>query len=295
MRTRALVCWLLCGTATLSAAATRGTAGEGPRSVSGPPHVWVLFPEDDVYPQYITDPLRPQSAIIVTNTLSGDVPDSGSNRFLLRLGGRYTIARRHPAGQPDRGWQVDFEGGFFGQFDIDNSLDNIGWDGLFGVRLSYTGDGPWAFSLATRHDSAHLGDEYAERTGRRRIDYTREEVVFGASWTPKDGWRAYLETGWGYNVPGFEESFRLQLGIEHIGRKRLWKSRITWYAAFDASAYKQNDVQVRTSAQVGLMYPTGRGASRYRAALEVTSGRSVLGEFSMYDETQIGIGWYFDF
>ena len=291
---RAVVCLLLCGAVAVSAA-TSVAAEDEPRTETRPPHVWVLFPDDDIYPQYIADPLRPQSAMMLASIPSSDIPDTGDSRFLLRLGGRYSIARRHPAGQPDRGWQIDFEGGFFGQFDNDHSLDNIGWDGLFGLRLSFKGDGPWAFSLGSRHDSAHVGDEYAQRTGRKRLGYTREEAVFGASWARSDHWRAYLETGWAYHVPEFEDPLRLQVGAEHIGRKRLWRDHLPWYAALDVTAYKQSNVQVRTSAQLGLIFPTGRVTNRYRAALEVISGRCVLGEFGTADETSIGIGWFFDF
>src|SRR5262245_65184759 len=123
-----VVCWLLCGAVAVPAAPTSGAVEDEPHTVSGPPHVWVLFPEDDIYAQYMTDPLRPQSAIIFSTTPSSELPDSGNSRFLLRLGGRYSIARRHPAGQPDRGWQIDFAGGFFGQFDMDNNLETIGWE-----------------------------------------------------------------------------------------------------------------------------------------------------------------------
>ena len=261
---------------------------------SGAQH-WVFFPDDDVYPQYIADPLRPQSAVILAGFPSSGIPDGGDLRFLLRLGGRYSIARRHPAGQPDRGFQIDFEGGFFSQFDIDSSLDNIGWDGLFGLRLSYKGDGPWAFSLGSRHDSGHVGDEYAEKTGRQRIDYTREEIVVGVSWAPSGLWRAYMEAGWAYHVTEPEKPVRLQIGVEHIGREGLFRGDFPWYAALDTTIYKESDLRVRASAQLGLIFPADRGTNRYRAALELVSGRSVLGEFSMHDESYIGLGWYFDF
>jgi Protein of unknown function (DUF1207) len=290
-----VACWLLCAAATVSATAAGGPEETGLSTASNARRVWIFFPQDDLYPQYIADPLRPQSAVMLVRSPSSGIPDSGDSRFLLRLGGRYSIARLHPVGQPDRGFQIDFEGGFFSQFDMDNSLDNIGWDGLFGLRLSYKGDGPWALSLGSRHDSAHVGDEYAQRTGRMRIEYTREEIVLGASWAPDGFWRTYLEAGWGYNRIESEEPLRLQVGVEHISREGLWRGEIPWYAAIDMTVYKENDVQVRTSAQLGLIFPTDRGTNRYRAALEFVSGRSVLGEFSMHDESYIGLGWYFDF
>lgn len=285
--------WLLCGAFAGSAPAA-APGHDAPSTADDAPR-WVFFPDDDVYPQYIADPMRPQSAMLLAGFPSSEIPDSGNQRFLLRLGGRYSIARRHPVGQPDRGFQIDFEGGFFGQFDMDNSLDNIGWDGLFGLRFSYKGDGPWAFSLGSRHDSGHVGDEYAESTGRQRIDYTREEIAVGASWSPNALWRAYMEAGWSYHHIESEKPLRVQLGVEHISREGLFRGDFHWYAALDATLFKESDLRLRASAQLGLIFPTDRGTNRYRAALELVSGRSVLGEFSIYDESYFGFGWYFDF
>jgi hypothetical protein len=140
-----------------------------------------------------------------------------------------------------------------------------------------------------------VGDEYARRTGRQRIDYTREEIAFGVSWAPNDRWRAYVEPAWAYKRIESEKPLRLQVGVEHIGRERLWNGQIPWYAAIDSTFYKQDDVQIRTCAQIGLIFATGRGTDRYRLALELLSGRSALGEFSMHDEGYIGLGWFFDF
>ncbi|HKQ97843.1 MAG TPA: DUF1207 domain-containing protein [Candidatus Polarisedimenticolia bacterium] len=289
-----LVGGLLCGALTVSTTAA-GDEGQVEPPTAGGEHQWIFFPDDDIYPQYIADPLRPQSALVLAAFPSSEIPDAGNLRFLLRLGGRYSIARRHPAGQPDRGFQIDFEGGFFSQFDMVNSLDNIGWDGLFGLRFSYKGSGPWAFSVATRHDSGHLGDEYVENTGRERIDATREEIVVGASWAPDGPWRIYMEAGWAYHVPESEEPYRLQAGVEYISREGLFRGDFPWYAALDTTLYKDTDLRFRACAQLGLIFPTDRATNRYRAALELVSGRSVLGEFSMHDETHVGLGWYFDF
>ncbi|HET8948309.1 MAG TPA: DUF1207 domain-containing protein [Candidatus Polarisedimenticolia bacterium] len=288
-----VVAWLLFALTASTAAA--GDPVQGVPPAADDVEHWVFFPDDDIYPQYIADPLRPQSTLVLGGFPSSDIPDAGNLRFLLRLGGRYSIARRHPPGRPDRGLQIDFEGGFFSQFDMTNSLDNIGWDGLFGLRFSYKGDGPWAFTWGTRHDSGHVGDEYAENTGRQRIGYTREELVGGASWAPNEFWRVYMEAGWAYHTTDSEKPVRLQAGLEHIGRDGLFRGDFPWYAALDTTVYKDSDLSVRASAQLGIIFPTHRGTNRYRAALELITGRSVLGEFSMFDETSIGLAWCYDF
>ena len=50
--------------------------------------------------------------------------------------------------------------------------------------------------FGTFHDSAHLGDEYVEETGRERINYTREELISGIVWLPRRNTKLYTELGW---------------------------------------------------------------------------------------------------
>jgi hypothetical protein len=271
-------------------AAAQDAGGDGSAA-----RVVLFMPPAEFYPQYTADPLRPQSALAVLWMADSEIPETGAARFALRLGGRFGLVRWHPEGAPDRGWQLDFEGGFFGHFDITESLDNIGWDGLFGLYLSWLPSPELGFRFGTKHDSAHVGDEYAAHTGRERIRYTREELVAGVSWQLDPRWRLYAEGGYGYGLePGFEPG-RLQAGIEHAGARRFWKERATWFAAADAQLFEDRDWRPMVTVQVGFVAPTGRGTNRYRLALEAGTGRSVLGEFSFEDETWVGVGWYFDF
>jgi hypothetical protein len=252
---------------------------------------WVLFPDRGPFPQYLADPLRPQGALMLVQALSSDIPESGHGRFLLRLGGTFPIVRRQPPG--GGGWQLDFEGGFFGVFDRDHSLDNVGWDGLYGLHLSWRTRSGLALKVGTRHDSAHVGDEYAERTGRRRIGYTREELVVAAS-RPAGGWELYAEAGYVVDLRPTQEPLRLQVGAQRVGPRRLFGGRSSPYAAGNATFYEERGWRPTTTLQAGLVFPTGRGRSRYRIAAELTHGPSVLGEFRGRDETFLAVGWYFD-
>ena len=138
-----------------------------------------MFPSSNLYPAYLADPRRPQFGVMLLAYPDPQIPDSGDRRVGLKLGGRFGLLRVHPGG---RAWQADIEAGFTGQFDIDNSLDNIGWDGTYGFLVSTDLGHGVSFQLGTKHISSHVGDEYAERTGRRRIGYTREEAVVGSGW-----------------------------------------------------------------------------------------------------------------
>ena len=253
------------------------------------------MPTSNFYPQYIADPLRPQSAFTIMWMADSDIPDSGGSRFGLRLGGRWGIVRWHPEGEPDRGWQIDFEGGYFGQFDRDHSLDNIGWDGLFGLYLSWLPHEDLGFRIGMKHDSAHVGDEYAERTGRKRIGYTRQEIVAGVNHRLTPKWQVYAEGGYGFALDDFQDPGRVQAGIEYFGTRTFWKQRMTWYAALDLQSFQELGWHTMSTAQLGFLLPTGRGTGRFRLAIEVGTGRSALGGFYFHDETYVSFGGYYDF
>jgi hypothetical protein len=269
-------------------------AGEAPVAADKPGG-WEFFPEAGFYPLYIADPLRPQAALLVAWLPSSEIPETGGGRFALRLGGQFPIVAFHPDGKPDCGWQLDFEGGFSNHFDIGTSLDNIGWDGLFGLLLDYKPRPGLAFRFGSIHDSAHLGDEYIERTGRTRVGYTREEFVLGVSVRASPRWRYYAEVGHQYGTKNFQEPLRAQAGVEYQGERPWPGARGGWYAALDLRAYEENDWHPRATAQLGINVPTGRGHSLYRFALEGGTGRTVLGEFYTASENYVGVGWYFDF
>jgi hypothetical protein len=55
---------------------------------------WTFFPEDDLDPQDIADPLRPQSAMVLTGFTSSGIPGSGGGRFVLRLGALHDMRVR---------------------------------------------------------------------------------------------------------------------------------------------------------------------------------------------------------
>jgi len=260
-----------------------------------PRRVWWFAPPADFYPQYIAAPRRPPSALLLIHPLDTEIPESEGNRTGVRLGGRFALFRVHPEGSPNRGWQLDLEAGFSGHFDMDNALDNIGWDGFYGLFLSWKIRPAIGFRIGTLHDSAHVGDEYTERTGRQRIGYTREELVAGISWSSRDRWRAYAEAGRAYgDIDDFQARWRLQSGIEYIGKRHFWNDRMPWYAAADITAFEESDWRLTVAAQLGLILPTGRGTSRFRVALEYVDGRSVLGEFFFHDESYLSLGLFFD-
>jgi hypothetical protein len=256
--------------------------------------VGVWFPPNDFYPGYIADPLRPQNALTIQWLSDTEIPETTAHRFGLRLGGSFPIRRWHPEGEPHKGWQLTFEGGFSGQFDIGWSWDNTGWDGFYGVYLSRMVTPNFGFRIGSQHDSSHIGDEYSERTGIKRFKYTREEGIFGVSWRFRPHVTGYAEVGVGNGIAGSVTS-RLQLGAQYISESRFWKGRASHFAAVDIRTYEETDWSTRLTVQAGYWIPVGDRSSAYRVAFEYGTGRSVLGQFIWYRETWFAIAWYYDF
>jgi len=257
--------------------------------------VW-LVPPTNFYPVYIADPRRPQMAAMVLFMQETEIPEAGDLRFGIRLGGTPGLVRFHPENDPSRGLQIDIEGGFYGQFDIDASLDIIGWDGLYGLYAAYKPRPELAFRFGARHDSAHVGDEYIEKTDRERIRYTREELIVGISWAFARQWRTYAEWGWAYTLRNAQERGRLQTGLEFVSRRRFWSDSFSWYGAVDVNFFEERGWNPAVTAQIGLLIREGgSGNTRYRFAAEFYNGRSLMGEFSFSDETYLSLGLYIDF
>lgn len=246
-----------------------------------------LFPPSNLYPGYVADPRRPQFGVALLAFPDPEIVDSGDQRVGLQLGGRFGLVRI-------QGWQLDIEAGFAGQFDIEHSLDNIGWDGIYGFLLSTDLGNGVQVQVGGKHISSHVGDEYAERTGRRRIDYTREELVAGAAWSIDDRWRTYAEVGWGF-APREEvgqKPGRLQFGLEHESAGSLGRGRAGWYVALDLGAFEERGWQVDPTLQIGLLVPSGD--RRWRIGLGVHDGTVPLGEFFREDETYVALGLWLD-
>jgi hypothetical protein len=253
-----------------------------------------FFPPDDLYPQYAADPHRSGFGVQWLNFTDTQIPDSGDSRVGLRAGGRLGIARLHPAGEEDRGWQVGLEGGFNAQFDADHTLDNIGWDGRYGLVVTTAQSAEWAFKFGVLHDSSHVGDEYMERTGRKRIGYTRHELATSASWLPAGRFRIYGETAWGYELSNkqLQEPGRVQFGLEYGSPGTRGKGRAGWYGALDLSAMEERDWRVDRCLQAGLT--TQGGARTWRFGVEWYRGRPPLGEFFQYTEEYVSLGLWVD-
>lgn len=293
------------GAGALLLAAAFGAAAEtpppAPTGSQGPAEerpVREWLPEGVLYPPYLAEIRRPGLGAGVIGVAEAGADDSGDLRFGLKLGGRFGLLRVAPRAS-DRLWQLSLEAGFYGQFDIDHSLDNLGWDGLYGLTVTTAGkDGRGAaVKLAVNHISSHVGDEYAERTGRLRIGYTREEVAVGVSWRPMPSarWRSYAEGAWAHVTRNEElqDPGRLEAGIEYdapgvLGRTGRWGT----YAALDLNAWQERDWRPSVGAAAG--FRAAAGDRTWRLGVAVYDGQVPLGEFFQVDERYVILGAWMD-
>lgn len=244
-----------------------------------------VLPAGTLYRPYLADPQESQVSVALMDVSAPDIPDSGNNRFGLRLGGHLGLLRGQvAAGQ----WQLSLEAGFAGQFDNDANQDSIGWDGKYGLALEWRTNPRFSSRLFALHTSAHLGDEYIERTGHPRINYTREELGVALSWHP-NAWRTYAEAAWAFDLRNDElqAPWRGQLGVEYQRPGTLWGGRLGWYAALDVNAYEERDWRGDTAAALGLMLPGT--ASTLRLDLYYEDGRPLTGEFFHHTEQSLSL------
>jgi len=255
-----------------------------------------LFETGHLYDSYIADPIRPGFSLMRMSMMESDIPDAGNRRYNFMLGGQYGLFRLHNSDFPGREFQLDIYGAFLGQFDLDNSTDNIGWDGFYGVMLTWADRDGLSLKLAMQHDSSHVGDEYAERSGRRRINYTRQEIVYGVSYRFQEFYRVYTEAGYGYDLrnPDLQEPWRVKGGMEFEDRDRFLGGRLGYYAAADFNFSEERDWNADVTVQTGVVLPLRRSFRTVRFGPIYRSGRSILGEFFQHKEKWWGLCAWID-
>lgn len=256
----------------------------------------LFAPATNLYPVYLADPRAPTAALTAVSYRDSEIPEAGDRRYVFRIGGRLGLLRIFPSKHVDRGFQLSLHGTFLGMFDQAHSLDNIGWDGLYGFDLNWRHQSGLALKLGLHHDSSHLGDEYAERTGRQRINYTRQEYVLGMSLPVFSGLRVYGEAGRAFDLrnEAFQEKWRVQSGLEFESHESLFNNRMGYYGALDLVSFEESDWEPEITVQAGLTVPAAQLPRRFRIGLEYRDGRSLIGELAQFEEASWAFGIWID-
>lgn len=264
--------------------------------LSGTGSVWPshaeLLPQIGLYPVYTADPLRPTFNAQYQFYDKTTMPDSGDRRFDLKLGANLLLYQNEWANHP---WQLVLIAGFHGQFDNTRSQDNIGWDGIYGLHVSTRLNNEFVLRVGSKHISAHIGDEIIERSGRTRINYTREEVRIGLAWFVDSNSILYGEIGRAYDLRNetLQKKGRIQFGGQYDSPTNLWQiPLINWYSALDISSFEENDWDLNATIQFGIH--RNSELDSWRIGFELYDGRSQLGEYFRDQERYMSIGLWVD-
>lgn len=221
-------------------------------------------------------------------------PDEGAI-WDITLGGRAGIFRygTHDPISPE-GWQLDIEGAAFPRLDPSEDQDLVVCDYRFGVPLSYR-SGIYESKLAFYHLSSHLGDEFMlKNPGFRRINYSRDVIVWGHALRPFDDWRTYFEVGVAVRAVGGADPVELQFGIEYSPLRRTGL-RGAPFAAANAHLRQEVNFGGHVTVQAGWQWRSDASSHLYRIGLDYTNGESTQWELLGFNEQQIGLGMWYDF
>lgn len=277
------------------AAAALGASCSAPGGSGGAPGSGIEWtPSERLDPPYVADPRRARFGISAVKTDS-ELDQAGGERVGLEVGGRVDIARYRPAGDPEGGLQLSVDAGYLGDFDREDSLDNLGWSGTYAVQVDWLAGRRLALRLGFGHESSHVGDEYLLETGRPRVNYTRDELRLGASFAPTTAVRLYAEYGHAVHLgnDSVQERGRGQLGAEWSSSE-LVAGAAGLYAATDLSGFEEHDWEANLALQAGWAIPRGIGRGTWRFALMGYDGRSPIGELADEEETRVALGVLFD-
>ena len=252
----------------------------------------VIFPQTQLYPHYIANPLRPTFSLQNMYFAKSEIANTSKRRYNLKVGGHLGLYRNQ-AEKTNRGWQVTFGAGFQGQFDQASSQDNVGWDGIMALSLEMRNSEAFAHRFGIHHISSHVGDELIERSGIKRINYTRQEIRYGLMWFMSPRWQSYAEIGKGFDLRNktLQKLWRSEAGFQYENKK-YWNTKLGWYMGADLSSYEENDWDINTSLHFGLI--TEVNNRNYRLGVELYEGRSQLGEFFQRKEKYISFGFWID-
>jgi hypothetical protein len=258
-------------------------------------HRLIAFPTGHYYPPPIADLHRAAFGVALAEVYDESIADSGSGRYFLRVGGEFGLLRWEAADPTSIGLQLDLIAGMDGQFDLDRGLDNIGWDGNYGLLASTRLNPAWAVKLGLVHTSSHIGDEFEERTGIQRIGYSRDELMVGVRRDLGRDVAVYGEAGYGYdlNVQELQEPWRLQTGLDFDPALAATERRTGWFVGLDLSAWEERDERIDVAVKAGRTF---RLEDRvWRLGLELYDGRPNMGEFFQETESHVALGVWLDF
>lgn len=224
--------------------------------------------------------------------LDGGEPLNNFNAGLIGLGEHFGLVRWDDP-RADKTWELGVSSGLFALFQLrEKATDLVSSDFLIAADLSYRNRNT-SYRTRLSHQSAHLGDDFLDKRGIERINFSFEDL--GLTATHSFGpWRAY--GGGAYIVrakPSSIERESLHIGGEYRGSARLWLgSRLL--GGLHAEFTQQHDWKPNVRALVGIEFQGG-GNRRFGIQLEAYDGYSPWGQFHDVKVRTVGSTVYVGF
>lgn len=252
----------------------------------------IVLPVGDLFRPLVADPKQPQFFV---SYIRMTAPTDRFGAASVGYGENFGLSR-WPGAKPGDGWQLNFAGGLFAQFDLDApSNDLINADYTVGFTLTHR-RGPYSARARLFHQSSHLGDEFLlSQPNVKRINLSVEGLDAMASYE-WSRWRVYGGAGYliGRDPPELKPGFA-QAGVEYRSPRFIWDlGRLI--AGYDLRAFEEEDWKGAKSLKIGLeLGEADPGRRRLRLLAEYYDGPSPFGQFFQTDIHYVGAGLYFGF
>ena len=249
---------------------------------------WTIMPQGLIYGAYLAG-VKESRMRAVWNDENND-----GHLWDISLGGRGGILRYgHVENGRPVGWQLDIEGAGQVRLDLDEQNDVTATDYRFGVPLSY-GTQTYQVKFAYYHLSSHLGDEFLlDNPGFPRLNYVRDVLVTGLSWTPDSYWRYYAEAGYGVHVD-VADPWEFQFGIDYSPPGNTSCKGAPFFAV---NGYLREEVDFGGNfvAQAGWAWRRSPTSGMFRAGVEYYNGKD--DQFSFFNDSvqKVGFGLWYDY
>ena len=262
-----------------------------------------LLPERGMFAAPLADPLEPRMAagLITTDLLRAPGPErpawtgvsSREWQAAVAIGGKIPLLRL--LDRPEGGIVVSAQAGVLARFRIELwSRDDLGQDWIVGMPVEAAWN-RWSARFRFFHRSAHIGDEFADSTGARRIEFGGETIDL-LNALQLGAVRVYGGGGWTFHSNTEDtqalvrenraDRFIVQAGFD--ASWPLWPDRgIGFVAGFDWQTAERTNWRPATGVAAGIEYR--RGNRFVRLTARGFEGTSPMGEFFLTNERYGGL------
>jgi hypothetical protein len=270
-------------------------AGTGPAagaSVGEPPSRW--FPHGLLFDPLHADPRWPHFSVTYRRFLDNTQFKNGA---AANVGGTVSVYRGAPSARGQ--WEIGFQAGLFSLFDLSSSSgsnDLINNDYTLALFYAYR-RGQWSTLLRLNHQSSHIGDEFLENSGTKRVEVNYDRIDLKLSY---DAWNWLRIYGGGgillRQSPDGLGNGTVQFGAELTSPSTYWHGRLRPVAYADVQLFGRTDWSVGNSVMAGVQFENLRLDGRaIQLLIEYYGGPFPDGQFFTQKTQWLGVGLHFYF